>query len=128
MNIYSFSQNNYPSKVVFEGDTLVCITVEQLKKLNNLLLDRLEYIELNDSLYVQIGIYERLVSTLEEEVNLQGMVVKNLTERVIVQDTVIRKVQEENGILKRRIRRLGKVVGYGGCTVIGSVLVVFLLL
>lgn len=122
-----FSQSSYPSKLVVDGDTLVCITVDQLRKLNTLLMDRLEYRELNDSLYVQIGIYRDLVNRLEEQVSTQHLIIDNLTQQTAIQDTVIRGIREENDRLTQRVGRQERVIKYGGAGA-GILLIILLLL
>lgn len=122
-----FSQSSYPSKLVVDGDTLVCITVDQLRKLNTLLMDRLEYGELNDSLYVQIGIYRDLVNRLEEQVSTQHLIIDNLTQQTAIQDTALRKEQQENVRLTQRVDRQERVIKYGGAGA-GILLIILLLL
>lgn len=39
---WSYSQNTYPSKIVIDQDTIVCITPTQLSRVNQLLYDRIQ--------------------------------------------------------------------------------------
>lgn len=120
-----FSQSSYPSKLVVDGDTLVCITVDQLRKLNTLLMDRLEYKEMNDSLYVQISIYEQLISNLNQEVNMQQSLIRNIQQQTDLKDTLIKGVDRENVYLKDKVKQKDRVIRYGGGL---SVIIILLLL
>lgn len=50
MGLSSFSQENYPRRIEWRGDTLCLITIPQVKKINERLTERRYYRDLSDSL------------------------------------------------------------------------------
>lgn len=78
----SFSQENYPKKVVVENDTLICISPEQLTRVNLLIVENQKCKDLS---------------------KLNSTELKKLTEIVETQDKVISNHEDQEIILKQTI-------------------------
>lgn len=114
MSTFSFSQSSYPKKILIDGDTLVCITPTQLRQINGLLVDRMEYKQVNDSLFLTIGRYRELVSVLEQQTQTLTLINANLTAQISKSDTLVGLVTKERDSLQKKAEKQGRLIRYGG--------------
>jgi Na+/phosphate symporter len=106
MSNYSFSQTGYPKKIVHEGDTVIAITRDQMKKVNGVQLSLQECREINDSVMV-------VVDSCGAAFNVFRAAEKELKERISIRDEaiaernkVITEAKDLVKVQKKEIRRL----------------------
>lgn len=99
-------ENVYPKKIVYEGDTLVLITMDQVDSLNITYATVDEYKELSDSLSSSIDGYEvvivkdkEIIKELEEKVDIKNAI-------IVEKDVIIEEHEKDNKKLKRKNKRL----------------------
>lgn len=105
------SQNNddeYPKLFITQdGDTLLLLTIPQIKKLNILYLEKQKYKELTDSLNKQVSDYElviiqdkELINNLKDQLILNGNIINE-------KDGIITNLKEENKKQDKKLNRQG---------------------
>nr|DAK08693.1 MAG TPA: hypothetical protein [Caudoviricetes sp.] len=125
MKTLTFSQENYPMKMVYKGDTIVCLTKPQLIKLNIKLNNfaqlraihaiTLQELKLSDS----ISEYWRL--SFETQKTISAKESQKFNEAMLFQESLKKELLEE------RRRNLKRVISVGiGGTLIGAILGVLL--
>ena len=97
-------QNNYPQKIIYKGDTVVIITIQQVKKLNKTYLERDKYKTLTDSLNKQSDDYELVIIKDKE-------LIDNLKEQLILKDNItiennaiITDLNDKNKKLSKKVK------------------------
>jgi len=102
----TYCRNEYPRIIVYEGDTLVLITMNQVDSLNITYATVDEYKEFNDSLKASIIEYELVIIKDKQ-------IIKNLTDKnkactgvVGEKDIIIEEHEKDNKKLKNKNKRL----------------------
>lgn len=121
--------SEYPKKIVYEGDTLVLITMDQVDSLNITYATVDEYKELSDSLNSSIVGYE-LVIVKDKEI------IKEIKEKVKLKDGIIKEkdviIDEDKKIIEKLKRKNDRLKFFNGVltvatTVLGVIVVIALL-
>ena len=75
--VSAWGQNKYPFKTVYEGDTVVMISIDQVKKINHLFLNNDFMKEMNDTLANQNkqyvfseSLHKSLIQSYEKQISL----------------------------------------------------------
>ena len=118
------TSNEYPKLYISENnDTLLLLTIDQVKKLNVLKLEKDKYKELTDSLNRQVSDYElviiqdkELINNLKEQLILKGKIINE-------KDGIVSELTDKNKKIEKKLNRnvfFNKVliVGVGILTVL----------
>lgn len=89
MNLLGFSQDGFPRKIVYNGDTLVLITTDQLKMANLTYVEKTEYKELLDSMQILYNQKSLAVLTLNEMVESLNRSILLKDKTIASQDSII---------------------------------------
>lgn len=108
------SQSRYPSKAVVARDTVVITTMPQIRAANQLFLDRLECYEVRDTLYRQVGVYQKIVANFERQDSVRRAQIENLTQENIDRESIATLLTKENGLLQKEVERQRWIVRVGG--------------
>ena len=103
MSIYCSSQNSYPKKIVFENDTCVAISIEQLHSLN-LKLEHKQFLE------NKIGIinkqnqeYSRLLYDYRQQVIARDSLILGYKQTAKESEQFILKELEQKKLLEKKM-------------------------
>lgn len=75
-----YSQEKYPKKLIIGNDTVVAISVPQLRTMNSVFVDLNEYKVKVDTLSYLVNLYKDLTTNLNEKISTQDSIIsrKNL--------------------------------------------------
>lgn len=104
INLLSISQTVYPKKAVIDNDTVCIISIEQVKTLNKVFIDKDECLELKDSLNSQIKTYDALVGEQKKIISAQDERIAINKNIIAEKDTII---ESDEKLLKKQNRKLG---------------------
>ena len=128
---WSYCQETYPQKIAIEGDTVICISKEQVIKINETFDELNFYKGKNDSLHIDLLIHKELI---EKQLNINTILVNKNTEVLIENDNLHRKDQINTDIIEfykkdlKQQKNKGMKLMIGGFTVGVSVGVITTLL
>ena len=109
-----FCQTTYPKKVVFEGDTLVAVTSEQLVKINLAIAGERAYRSENEILRQEVHVADSISQHWQKVAVLQDSIIVATREKVVAAE----QLNEDFGDLlkqeKRKNLRTTIGVGVGG--------------
>lgn len=114
MSTSSFSQSRYPSKVLIQGDTVVCITVDQLHRANELFVDRLEYKQIKDTLIAEVDIYKGMVSNYDLQLKVKDEIIGKMTQQMSYKDSSLTLAGDEIWRLQGKVERQRRWLRVGG--------------
>lgn len=122
ITISGFSQTSYPAKILFQNDTVVAITNEQLVKVNRALNDYIHLKEAYRLTQVDLAVSDSMLNYYKKSVlSQQGII--NLQEQKFNTQTAFYEESLKRENKKSRMKSIG--VGVGG-TLLGIVLGVLL--
>lgn len=122
----SFSQEDYPKKVIIDKDTVCAITIPQLDSINTFIVDLDECRELKDSLNSELSTYAKLVSgqkdviaSQEKEINIQKGIV---AEKDVIIDSDTKLLKKNN----RQVQwlKIQRTV-FGGIAIITTSIIIY---
>ena len=102
--LLSFSQTQLPSRIILNGDTVICISPDQLKAANSLFLQNNKCWELYDSLNNAVKIYENIFYLQKKDIFLYD---SSLTE-LKLENSLFKKNEE---ILNKKLKTHKWVIG-----------------
>lgn len=114
MSTSSFSQSRYPSKVLIQGDTVVCITIPQLYKANELFVDRMEYKQIKDTLLSEVSIYKGMVVNYDLQIHVKDEIIDNMQQQITYKDSSLTIAGDEIWRLQNKVDRQKKLIKLGG--------------
>ena len=114
MSTSSFSQSRYPSRVLIQGDTVVCITIPQLHKANGLFVDRMEYKQIKDTLLSEVSIYKGMVSNYDLQIQVKDEIIGKMQQQIAYKDSSLTIAGDEIWRLQNKVDRQKKLIKLGG--------------
>lgn len=121
ISLLSFSQQSFPKKLVIDRDTVCVISIDQLRLINGVFVDRDECNEVSSLLNSQIRRYEDLVTkqdsllmSSQRQVTLQEGVIEEKDRWIFNDGVIIKKHDKKIKFLK--FQRFGLSVICGGLT------------
>src|SRR5574344_1984443 len=107
MSLLGFSQNSYPTKIVYNKDTLVAITPVQLRIINTEIVSS----QLKD---LEIERYRAIINKSNDIITLQDANISNLNTQIsnyrLLQYNNNKIYQEQKNLLKIEKKRKGKSI------------------
>ena len=107
MSLLGFSQNSYPTKIVYNKDTLVAITPVQLRIINTEIVSS----QLKD---LEIERYRAIINKSNDIITLQDANISNLNTQIsnyrLLQYNNDKIYQEQKNLLKIEKKRKGKSI------------------
>ena len=102
---FCYSQNIYPRKIVFEGDTCVALSLDLVKTLN-LKLERKGYLEKQyQTLLKQDEANQAFLSQFKEQIDQRDILINNLKQKAIEIETIAIEEAKLNERLVKKMRR-----------------------
>lgn len=105
MSILSLSAQQYPKKIVLQGDTLICFLPNQVTTLNCMVADLYECREERSKLDTTIQKYEELIKSQNIEYVKMNNMILNLSEQIAVKGLL---VNEKDNTIKSRDKDIRK--------------------
>lgn len=96
------------------SDTLTCITMPQLHRLNLMLVERMECHEIRDTLYKQVELYGRMTSDYQQQVAAYTQSIGALKQIIFEERKLKEGLQEEVKALEHKSRKQHNIIRYGG--------------
>lgn len=130
----SFSQTNYPRTLILNNDTVIAITIEQLKKTNDIFIEKNECIEQREQ---QTEIIDNLKS-INESMEIETNILDSQNTNLIKQTSLLKEqrdgIKQDNDKLatdlektKTKLFKRTKLLLISNSTVIGLIVIIILL-
>ncbi len=123
--LLNYSQKTWPQIQVIDADTVCIISIDQVKKINRIFIDRVECNEIKDSLNLVIDNYGILVEKKDDLLFLQD-------KQIEIQDNIIGKqgriVANDSIVIRGRDKKVRWLKVQRNGLVVISVLFVILLM
>lgn len=130
----SFSQTNYPRTLILNSDTVVAITVDQLKRTNDIFIEKNECVEQREQ---QTEIIDNLKS-INESMEIETKILDDQNTNLIKQTSLLKEqrdgIKKDNDKLatdlektKGKLLKRTKLLLISNSTVIGLILIIILL-
>lgn len=114
MSTSSFSQSRYPSKVLIQEDTVVCITVDQLHRANELFVDRMEYKQIKDTLLSEVSIYKGMVVNYDLQIQVKDEIIGKMQQQIAYKDSSLIIAGDEIWRLQEKVQKQKRWLKVGG--------------
>lgn len=113
MSLLSISQPGYPKLKIIDGDTVVLLTLQQTRKVNETHVNLYECRELLDNMTDQVLIYDSLASAHRAVAMSQALEIDILENMNADRAGIIERVQEDLKRARRKIK-VQKLLKWGG--------------